>query len=175
MGTTAAGLPYPDPTAPVAEFDLQLKAALQAFESEVLNYRCRVYRTAVQAIASGVQAAISWDAETTDAKNLHNTGLNPTRVTVGKAGRYQVLAQCAFTNNATGYRELQVHKNGVAVSTLRLAPFATPANYYQIVASVLCAAGDYLELKVTQNSGAALNTSLGDDGMWMDVSYVGTL
>lgn len=64
--------------------------------------RCNVFSTAVQSIADGSTAAITFEAETFDVGGLHSTATDPDRVTIptGSSGVYWVHFQALCSTGA---------------------------------------------------------------------------
>ena len=136
--------------------------------------RCLAFKSAaVQALTTGTEAAITFDAETYDIGGLHDTGANTARITVPAAmvgrGGMRLVGQVTFDANATGYRRLRWRKTLAAGGTVLLASTRLPAvataatttEVQCIARDEMPAAGDYYELLATQNSGGNLNAMNG--------------
>jgi len=134
--------------------------------------RCHVYRSAAKTITTATPTAIDWDTEGYDVGAMHDTVTNNTRVTVNGAasgrGTIRLLTQVQWAAGVTGYRQLQVRKNGATV-----LGEDTRGGTVTIVTTQQCAAvdnapaaGDYYEVIVTHTQGANLNVN---NGQW--VSY----
>lgn len=82
-----------------------------------------------------------------------------------------VVASCGWDNNGTGYRLLNLYKNGASVKWSRVG---ATSNYQGQVLSVLLnlTAGDYLEIYAYQDSGGA-RTIYMDSNYGFGVSYQG--
>jgi hypothetical protein len=121
---------------------------------------CRAYRSNAQSISNNAWNSLSWDTELWDTMGGWAIG-SPTRLTAQVAGYYMAQGNVQFDSNATGNRALAVVKNGntfLAMSYHGASPAsvtvltATAAMFYMAV-------GEYIEIFVFQNSGAALGTS----------------
>lgn len=172
--TTTNGAPYPLGTDPLGETDLRIKA-LAEFVDDRLNTRAKVYAGAAQTLTTGVAAVVAFNSEETDAKALHSTAVNTSRVTAAVAGRYEVKGQCAFVSNATGYRQVALLKNGAAFASVRVPTVSGASTNLQVVGSVALAATDYVELQVLQTSGGNLDTVAGQANTWLDVTLTGAV
>ena len=113
------------------------------------------------AVATGAAAitAVAFDTTATDNYGGHSTTVNNSRYTAQVAGTYWVRAAVCWTPNATGSRTMQLFVNGGGVPYAQVQLPAAPASTYSLV-EVTCLvpmnAGDYLEFKVGQNTGANL-------------------
>jgi hypothetical protein len=136
----------------------------------------RARRAAAQSIPNAVETALSWDAEDIDTDGGHDLVTNPTRYVFPRAGYYQVSGGCGWVNNATGRRGLFWWKNGAALDGSS-AFFLTGVNGTHAVPAraiiVQAAVSDYVELRVFQESGGALNTVTGSSSPSIDIVYIG--
>jgi len=104
---------------------------------------------------------MSWSSVNFDTDVFWSAG-NPTRLTVpgALAGQFIVVAEIQWANNATGYRELTIRKNGSVILANLQGPAVASGECEQILTCLLTlAAGDYIELLVNQLSGGSLNTA----------------
>lgn len=142
-----------------------------------LTPRCGVVANAAQSIATSPTVFVlftAWNAETFDIVQsgdspMHDTVTNPERIFIRTTGKYQISGQVTFDANATGFRSLMLRANsggspaggttlystsqGAGASgrtSVPISPVVTPLS-----------AGDYIEVFVLQNSGAALLTTGG--------------
>lgn len=117
-----------------------------------------VERTSTQSLATGATDAVSWAAETVDTSNIWDLSPNPTRLVVpGTGNKIAILgALVIFSANATGLRNIYAYKNGTVVSGALHQQAAAAANVQTTFAPIACVAGDYLEVRANQNSGATL-------------------
>lgn len=130
-----------------------------------------------QSIPDSTVTAVTWtSADTYDTNSMHSTSSNPSRITIKTSGLYAVAVNIWFAANATGYRQLWLYKNGSALGLYVQNPSpgtgACNANLYD---EIQCVAGDYLEARAEQNSGAALNiNTTSGDASYMSVRWVAT-
>ncbi|MBC7462082.1 MAG: hypothetical protein H7287_12025 [Thermoleophilia bacterium] len=97
-----------------------------------------------------------------------NTATNPSRITVTIPGLYQVNAATGWNQNSTGYREISLVVNGtqgapapgtgtVAAISRVQASSNTTRTLQTISTTVALTAGDYIGVRVSQDTGSALN------------------
>lgn len=113
--------------------------------------KCAVYQTSSQSLTtSGTAYAISWDAEHYDNDGMWSASA-PTRITIQTDGLYHFDAVVAFGSNASGYRELEIRKNGVAVRPrARDLPVSGVNHLVRASGDLDLLAGDYLEVFAIQ-------------------------
>lgn len=175
MPNTTNGVPYPAGTSALSTW-ASLMLSLAQFVDDRLNWRCKVYAGAAQTLTTAVAAVVAFNSEETDVKLMHDTAVNPSRITPNKAGRYEVKAQVAFVSNATGYRQVAILKNGAAVASVRQPTVSGASTNLQAVASVVCnGTTDYLEMQVLQTSGGNLDTVAGQANTWLDATLTGAV
>ena len=123
-----------------------------------------------QSIVNTLVTTLAWDAEEYDTDSIHDNVTNNSRLTV-PAGitRVRLSAKIQWGAAAAGYRQIYVRK---AAGTF----FGQPETIYDVDSAishqtdiisppVVVVAGDYFEVFVYQNSGAALDV-IGLDGSW---------
>ena len=127
-----------------------------------------VTKAAAQSIPNNTLTAMTFDTTTQDYnEDAHNPAVNNSRITPAQYGTVTISANVQFAANATGYRGLQIWKNGTTkvASVREAAPAAGVAVLSLTTVSTCEAAGDYFEVKVFQDSGGALDvekTGAGD-------------
>jgi hypothetical protein len=136
-------------------------ANIEAGNTPASPHGLTVYRAANLVLATGTLATISWDTVLADNADGNWSAANPTRLTALKAGWYTFNARILYPANATGQRTFQWAVNG---NTVAREDHNAPSNAASNVAfsssvTVYLAVGDYLELKVSQNSGASLTVA----------------
>lgn len=119
---------------------------------------CRVYKSSAQSIGTSSFATITFDQERFDTDGMHSTSSNTDRITIQTPGIYLVTGMVGFDSNAAGLRSAGIFMNG----STYLAAIDVPANSVggcNLALSTIYefAAGDYVTLRVWQNSGGALN------------------
>jgi hypothetical protein len=108
--------------------------------------------------APGVGTLV-FDTERFDTAALHDPASNPSRLTAPLAGLYLVTANVGWLANATGAREVAIHKNGGTIVARTVATTDPAGNTTEqtITALLDLTAGDYVEVKLRQNSGGPLD------------------
>ena len=129
-------------------------------------------RKSNQSIPNATWTSISFDAQTFNAVlNFKTAGFwssaNPTRLTIpsGLGGIYLVFGRVEFVTNATGGRSVAIRRNasGTAGSFNNSKIALTPASWTTPVITLGLMSlnpTDYLELRVEQESGGALDATI---------------
>jgi hypothetical protein len=136
------------------------------------------YRSTAQTITTSTQTKVEFDTVDSDGWNCWDLSPNPTRLTVPVTGRYIITGNVAFEASASGHRAINILKN----NTLELArsDFNPVSNSIDTHSTVTCHAvsltkGDYVELRVWQNSGSDLDImNTGDHNPKMSLIYLGS-
>lgn len=123
--------------------------------------RCWVSRGGTQSIPNTTATAITFvNADTFDVGDMHDPGVNPSRITAptGGGGLYAVSCFVHWAANSTGRRVMHIRKGG---STLVwYGQYAAPGLVELWVTAVngyvQLAAGEYFEITVSQESGGSL-------------------
>ncbi len=123
---------------------------------------CRVYRSADQTgLTTGAWTAVTFPTgsatEAWDTDAFHSLSTNTSRLTIptGLGGRYLLTGCAVWDSNTTGNRALTFYKGGstpVGVQTTITAN--SEGSMISIAAEVALAAGEYVEMKAYQSSGA---------------------
>jgi hypothetical protein len=142
----------------VANISEEVTAMLTAF----VNGRARAsaYHNATQTLTTGVEAVLNLNSEDFDVGAMHDTVTNNSRLTIpaSNTGIYLVIGGTQFAANATGYRQLNIYKNGATILATAVVAVnaAGQVTVCQVAAVVSLTAADYIELAATQNSGGNL-------------------
>jgi len=125
------------------------------------NQGCFLYLTAGNTtIANGTDTVISWTNESWDTDAFHSTSVNTSRITIpaGLGGKYLLIANPQFSNNATGRRITVIKVNGTTVRDWE-AGVSTSSGYMNLVLPTILnlVATDYIEVFVFQTSGGNLD------------------
>ena len=123
---------------------------------------CNIYLSSNQSIATATATAIQFNAKTFDTDNFHDNSTNNTRVTIpsGKGGKYLFTAWANLETNGTGYRNLELLKNGSSLTGSWSIGFTPNAHGYAGFCGAVVinlSAGDYMEVLFTQTSGSNKN------------------
>lgn len=138
--------------------------------------RFRGYQGTAQSVANNTWVSVTLDSEEYDSDNGHSTTTNSSRYVVQVPGTYLIIGSIGLVSNATGNRGCRITVSGTAVygSFVKTAtPDSTGSAGLITAASHVCGVGDYIEIQVHQNSGAALNTNAaGDVACSMTVQWI---
>lgn len=131
----------------------------KVIERAITRQRVRAINSVDIAIASGVNTALTFDAEAYDTAGMHSISVNTGRLTSISPGLHMMGATVRFQSNATGYRQIFIrHSVGAAALASLLVPAVSgQVTDLTIATSYEMQAGEYIELVVGQNSGVPLN------------------
>lgn len=152
----------------------------QAIQEDTVDYtrlsgtnwpRVRVAEASTQALGNGAGAteAMVWDSAPVNTGSMWSAGA-PTRLTAPVDGLYYVYGGITWTSNATGRRAVLFAINGVEQTPHypTLVQANTSGNMGLMAERILeLSAGDYVEIKSYQDSGADLNSQSGRSGAGM--------
>jgi hypothetical protein len=138
--------------------DVKAVRALGKYSDTIIA--CRVYNDAdFVHNSTGNWLAVTFNSERRDAKAMHSTSSNTSRITVPLAGWYLVTGHVRFAANATGQRIAGIRYGGANYLALQSDnnPSGTNTTIISIATLYYFAASDYIELVVYQDSGGNLN------------------
>jgi hypothetical protein len=120
-----------------------------------------VKRTAVLSVADVTYTTVSWDAEEFDDLSAHDNSTNPSRITIPTGITRAVVFGYARFPAITG-SGIRFLKNGSSINETNNGPsvagnIATTTLTTEVISVV---SGDYFEMQVYQDSGAAANADL---------------
>jgi hypothetical protein len=133
-----------------------------------------LYKSGNQAITTATTTTITWDAELFDTNTFHDNVTNNSRITIpaGYAGKYAITGLVSWGSSATGYRIVEIFKNGATNGVMWSG--AMQGYYAVAVVKILdLAVSDYIEIKGYQNSGGNLNAAGGAAESYFQVQYLG--
>ena len=140
-----------------------------------------VYRTTSTNFPTG-QTYIpnTWEAVSIDT-NAGWSFATPTRLVINTPGTYMLDAKYQFGNYATGYRAMHLRLNaagnpalGVLIDGDVVQPIAGAATSIRMqIPRPGLVTGDYLEMFMYQNSGAAQSTTVGLTGGYLSARWIG--
>jgi len=120
---------------------------------------------------------VNFNTETFDVDGYHDTSTNTSRITIpsGKTGYFLISYNLRFNNNATGYRNVNLLRNGSNIKSFAIQAVssgsATSLGSTQIVYATT---GDYFQVQAFQNSGGNLDLSGGtNDNQNFAITYLG--
>jgi hypothetical protein len=138
---------------------------------------CSVYASSNQSINNATFTYLNFNSEEFDTDSFHDNSTNNSRITIpsGKSGKYLVVGNVHFSPNATGGRSFYLYKNGSAdIFSIDIptssATYDTSQNF-SLIRDLT--AGDYLQLRVYQTSGGALDVVNGINDCRFQVQYLG--
>jgi hypothetical protein len=135
-------------------------------------------RSTNQTITTSTQTKVIFDAVDSDGWNCWDVSPNPTRLTVPVTGRYIITGNVAFEADSAGHRAVNIFKNNTV--ELARSDFNPVSNSIDTHSTVTCHAvsltkGDYVELRVWQNSGNDLDIlDSGDHSPKFSLIYLGS-
>lgn len=143
--------------------------------------RAEITRTGTQAIAHSTQTTVTWQSAVYNVRNMWNSGVNPSRLTIpaGMGGTYliQVTLEYEVTNVAqddVGSRQAAILKNGAIMG--RQTSFAnggTNATRVEYNRTLSLAAADYIEVAAFQNSGISRNLNVTQSQPFITIRRIG--
>ncbi len=118
----------------------------------------RVYHNANIAIPNNSATALTFNSERYDNDSIHDTSVNPGRLTCSTPGIYVITGCVRFSSNATGQRWLYIRHNASStIGSVRVSAAASGETDLFVASIWSLNANDYLELVAWQNSGTTLN------------------
>lgn len=124
--------------------------------------RCRVTKSAGQAIANVTETSVTWNQESYDTDAMHDNATNNSRITIVTPGTYRITANVNYAaGTPAGTYEVSFLKNGTTYLALASNTAVGGLNglSQSISVDVVLAATDYVEVKVWNNAGGATVTS----------------
>lgn len=126
----------------------------------------RVTHSANQATVTSTPITLAFNTEIFDQDGLggstiHDTVTNNSRLTCKVAGIYLITANIEWGASASGYRSVQILQNGASLvaEDIRTATGSGTSEIQIVTAIYSLAVNDYVEVKVNQASGGALNVT----------------
>jgi hypothetical protein len=119
-----------------------------------------VYSDAAFAVPTGggQTTPIPFNQERYDKGRLHSKTVNNSRLTAPVDGVYRIIGMAEFASGAGTYRSLQIMRAGSTVIAIRnQTPVSGLSTRLIVETDYFLAAGDYVELRPLQDTGANLN------------------
>ena len=130
-----------------------------------------------QTISNSTQTAVTFDAELFDTDSFHSTSSNTSRVTIpsGLGGKYLITCGTFWNASASGRRQALVMKNGSDVVAKAGTITGTTVGVLGLYGSAVVnlTVGDYIELRVEQNSGGDLDMYKRVEDAALTIAYLG--
>lgn len=141
----------------------QLRDAIRLLSREQATRGALLARAATQSIPNDTETAITWPTPERQTETVWASG-SPTLLTIPSGVTLvRLVGQVTFAANATGSRKARILKNGtmegVGLPAVRtLAAGGTDVTVIPLAGAIVpVEAGDTLDVRVTQDSGGALN------------------
>lgn len=130
-------------------------------------------RSAAYSMASGTPTAYPFDAESFDTDTFHDTGTNPSRLTIpsGKAGKY-LVGGCAGISNLSAsatrfFIDLRVNGTLATGSRLQHDGLSTGHDPVGQCSTILdLSVGDYVELFYFHDTGSSETADTNNAAIW---------
>lgn len=143
---------------------------LAPFKSSVQPHVSLTNSSAQTISNSSATRVTAWDTETIDVGGLHDTGTDPSRITIptGQEGLYLVGGTMWWASNSTGRRIMYFYKNGsdAEIGGYAYSPSVAGDNRRSSTAIFSLSAGDYVEMFVFQDSGGNLDLEATNNYFW---------
>jgi hypothetical protein len=138
---------------------------------------CRVFQIVPQSIPNFVVVVATFTSENFNDQGMHDSGVNPGRITIpaGQGGRYLLQASIAIAANASGQRATSIRLNGVTTLAIENENALTGGMFGTITTVDTIedlAAGDYVEALTIQTSGLTLDTIVGRENTFFAVQRI---
>jgi hypothetical protein len=120
---------------------------------------CRAFNSVNFAVPNNAPTAVTFDSNRFDPFGMHSGVVNPSRITIVRAGRYNLGGCVEFANAGAGYRELGLRINGAVTIAANAVPQVGAATRVNVGCDYEFALNDYIELMAFQNSGGPINAT----------------
>ena len=120
----------------------------------------RATHSANQSIANNTVTNLALNSEDYDTDGMHDTATNNERLTFKTVGKYLVIGTNRWAPASSGRMLLQIFGSAAndVIAEDERAPSITDETIQQAAIILDVAVNDYVYLRVTQNSGGALNS-----------------
>lgn len=116
---------------------------------------CRVYHNASQSISANTETTVAFNSERFDTDSMHDTATNNSRITFNTAGLYVVTANigwAAGTGSWTTYTNIRMD-GATTIASQQNWTATGLGTAVNLTATYKFTAGQYVEVRVWQNSG----------------------
>jgi hypothetical protein len=108
----------------------------------------------------GTYTALVFNQERYDTHAMHSTSSNTSRLTCVVPGVYRIWGRVYWPGSSTGYRELEILRNGTdQIALITESNPGTVALAQEITVEWELAKDSYVELRAFQSSGGTLNAT----------------
>jgi len=132
--------------------------------------RAKAHNAGVFSVPNNALTVVTWGSEAYDNRAFHSTVANTSRMTIAQSGIYLVHGQCEFAADGTGRRRAQIILNGATVKADDISD-AVPTDPHTMNISWCgpLVAADFVELRLFQSRGSALDISGGADASYLAI------
>jgi len=125
----------------------------------------RVFHSVNQSIPNATWTTLAFDSERFDTNNIHDIAVNNSRLTCRTPGKYLIIGQVRFAVNATGRRGAGIYSSAYAdwCGYNLTLPMSVGDTNIQVSTILDMKVGEYIELRVFQDSGTSLDVICGND------------
>ncbi len=129
-----------------------------------------VYRSSNQSIANGAEVRVNFNAAIYDRGGIADT-TSDGRIEIRRAGVYTIMGYFGVENTNSIFTQCRISVNGTE-RTIGMLTSVTALYHRNLVHGTLFLnAGDYVNLIVIQDTGAAINSGTGSElGPWLTVA-----
>lgn len=139
----------------------------------------KAWNSTLVSLATGVTTVIPLQTGIWDTDSMHDTAVNTSRLVAPIDGRYLILANLGFAQNAAGRRICQVRLNA-AGSGVAGTPISEENHFASPLGSTVIGtkfeydliAGDYVEMFGNQTSGGPLDSAAVVHQTWMSMRWM---
>lgn len=140
-----------------------------------VDVTCLIENSGVQAVPATTPTALTFDTDVYDPHGMHNPGVNPSRITVAEAGRYDVTAGAYSPDNTTLHIPAFA-VNGVTVAPVDYSPGTSFGSGFNLTGKLDLNAGDYVEIVVYNIGAVDWGDSVNaNQRSWFGLSRIGGL
>ena len=135
--------------------------------------RCVVPNSAGVTVAAGAVAYMSFDTHVDVTAGMHSVSTNPDRVTFVTPGLYVVTVSIGLSAPVAGGRlQIGLERGGAVMQSITSVPVGGYEDTLCAVRSY--AAGDYIRVRVSNQTGAAVTFVVAEYGQELAVARVGS-
>ncbi|MBA7652321.1 hypothetical protein ES703_60151 [subsurface metagenome] len=118
----------------------------------------RVTHSVDQAIPHATTTTLAFDEERYDTDAIHDNAVFNNRLTCKTAGNYLIIGGLVWSTHNVGGRYIHIRLNGVTIIGYHIWGVSVALGHRPFIATIYdLALTDYVELRVRQESGAALD------------------
>lgn len=124
------------------------------------NEGARVYHNVNYSVPHNTFTILPFNSELYDTDSIHDPAVSNSRLTCQTAGKYLIMFNCLWAFSAVGERQADIRLNDTSCIALHRDKPSTVTTFSQFTSTVYdLSVGDFVEVRVYQDSGDALNIS----------------